>query len=162
MSVLLPTVLVFLALISFLASFLKSEPPPPPQRPVKGGEDELSLYQELLGVCQKERRKLSKVLRIRRERDVLEFCCSSGYISELKHDNLCKLAFVLVNVLGKPLPDHVHARIVLGASNEWAGKYVEYSRNLKPPKFGFLNVNKNLFHNHRLGDDGYMVRMTWR
>lgn len=138
-------------------------------------EGDVGFYFDILEIYNKNKKKLSK-LRIKSERDVLDFCISHASSgtgihnsvpghpflpskAHLKYENLCKIVYVFLNVLGKPMPDHIHTRMILGSKNEYVEKYVQYHQNLKPFLFGIFNRNKNNFKLHYLSTCGHIGKL---
>jgi hypothetical protein len=124
---------------------------------------EASFLSDLLEFYRSRKKTIDRRLNINRgvggEARIRDFCFDVH--GRLPYENLCKLSLVFANVLGSRLPDHIHARILLGFSNEWVSEYMYYVRGLRPYIFGF-NLNPNNFRMRTLGVDGSMSRMTSR
>lgn len=122
------------------------------------------LYRDLVEIYKKNKRKFSEI--IKNESELLDFCASSCsaqraiWTVELAYEHICKLAYIFSNILGKQMPDHIHARLLLGPNNVWIKKYVEYTKQLKPHLFGIINTNKNNFKLCRLSNNGYIQKYT--
>jgi hypothetical protein len=112
---------------------------------------------EILEFYRSHKRVLDRGLSIRLgEMAVRGFCSDVHGVPS--YYNFCKLALVFANVLGTRMPDHIHARIALGPSNEGCREYILYAMSLKPNLLGF-NLNRNGFRGRSLGFDGHVLRM---
>ena len=124
---------------------------------------EQSFLSDLLDVYRKNKRRINRRLHLgldshrRGEQRILNFC--GDVDGNLDYRCLCMLVFVFSNVLGERMPDHIHARMILGEPNRWVGEYVRYASDLKP-RFLFFNPNKNGFYRHTLGHHGNMIGMA--
>jgi hypothetical protein len=114
---------------------------------LQGDPSDVAFFFEVMDLYKKNRRKIRKSIYIVDEHQVVLFC--SDYQSRLKYENICKLVFIFSNILKSRLPDHIHARMMLGPSNKSVEDYVNYSLTLKPPIFGFININHNSFTSRR-------------
>jgi len=122
---------------------------------------EAAFLLELLEFYRTRKKIIDKRLGLNRGADgearIRDFCFDIH--GRLPYENLCKLSLVFANVLGSRLPDHIHARILLGCSNDWVSEYIHYVHGLHPSIFGF-NANPNNFRMRTLGVDGSLSRMT--
>lgn len=114
------------------------------------GESEF--YSDLTKFYRQNSKRFQKVLSIRSEFEIMNFC--TDYRGHFNYENLCKLALIFSNIVGTQLPDHIHNRIVLGPSNKWAQEYVEYVSSLKPLLFGLFNLNRKKISNTYLSSNG--------
>lgn len=144
---------------------------------IKGNDDEVAFYNEIVEIYEKYKIKINKALRLKNESELLDFCVSYYQIGQVTgharivanntpangkiiYENICKLAYIFTNILGRPLPDHIHNRIVLGPNNEWVKKYVEYNKEIKPYLFGLININKNNFKYCYLSTNGFVKNLA--
>lgn len=133
---------------------------------IQGDPSDISFYFELLEFYRSNKRKINKRIHIAKEYDILDFCgdekniywnTSSKPFKRIKYDNLCKLALVFSNILGRPMPDHIHNRLVLGKNNQWIREYISYVKKIKP--YWFFNTNPNFFKLSKLSSDGHLIMM---
>lgn len=131
---------------------------------INGNSSDIAFYFDLVEFYNQNRMKLNRKLRIKDESNILDFC-SDYYVvgpdsAQLKYENICKLVYVFANVLGRPMPDYINNRLILGQNNEWIKKYIEYIGNLKPYYFGIINTNKNNFKLNYLSTNGHLGRFA--
>jgi hypothetical protein len=141
---------------------------------VRGDPSDIAFYYEIIEVYKSNKRKINKKIFTSSELDLLDFCSDSNKIAwgffqganihlkpsrTIKYENVCKLALIFANVLGKQMPSHIHNRMVLGLNNRWVKEYVDYVNKLKPRKFGIFNLNPNNYRLHKLSNDGDLIRM---
>lgn len=126
---------------------------------------DVEFFNEIFDFYRANKRKLKKVLRIKSDDEIVDFCADFNQMTSwreqrfIKHEYVCKLALILANALGKRLPDHLHARMVLGLSSGVCVEYVKYIQNLKPNKFfGLINPNKNRFKMYSLSVNGMLLK----
>lgn len=120
---------------------------------------EHGFWSELLDLYKKNKRRIDRELFFRRgsgEERLLEFCTDS--LGVLSRPNLCSLALIFFNILGERLPDHIHARMILGESNEHVKEYISANEKYRS-RFLWFGTH-NPFKNHSLGPDGRLRRMT--
>lgn len=134
---------------------------------INADASDVAFYFDLVDFYNQNKRKLKKKLLIKNESDILDFCSkfyslsggSSGQ-AHLNYEYMCKLVYVFANVLGRPMPDYIHNRLILGQNNEWIKKYIEYVGNWKPYYFGIINTNKNNFKFNYLSSSGHLARFA--
>lgn len=117
---------------------------------------------ELMCFYKSNKAKINKELCLRSNTNevMLDFCINPN--GELSRSNLCKLALIFSNVLGRRLPDNLHARMILGDSNEAVKEYVYYISKLKPNVMGLFNFNRNNFRSQTLGFCGSTKKLSLR
>lgn len=121
--------------------------------------NENDFWMELLGFYQKNKRTINKGLRLGAlgERMLLDFCMDAN--GSLSRRNLCQLALMFCEVTGMKLPDNIHARMILGESNEAVKEYIKYLGNIKP-KFLWFNPNPNNFRMYTIGYAGSLRKLA--
>lgn len=120
-----------------------------------------SFFDELMEVYRLNRRRIDRGLNLSRPRSP-EFCISlfcRDRDGNLVHSHLCGLAFLFSNVIGRRMPDSIHARMILGERNDWIEKYVRYVAVLKP-KLLWFNPNPNNYYRCTLGPSGSIRRLA--
>jgi hypothetical protein len=123
---------------------------------------EMSFWFDLLEVYRKNKRVIDRRLYLKDysktpcESRLFDFCVD--FSNNLRHENLCHLALVFSNILGRTMPDHIHSRMILGEPNQWVKDYCEYVGNLGPRLFG-VNLNRNNFRLTTLGRNGSIRKM---
>lgn len=130
---------------------------------IEGNSGDIAFYFDLVEFYNQNKRKLDKKLRIKNEYHLLDFCSdlikANSSTARVNYAYICKLVYVFANVLGRPMPDYIHNRIILGQNNEWVKKYVEYINNIKPYYFGLINTNKNEFKLNYLSSRGHLGKL---
>jgi hypothetical protein len=138
---------------------------------VQGSESNVAFYYELLEIYRANKRRINKKVFISGESNILDFCSNEKNIywgsnslggnlepfREIKYENLCKLAFIFSNILGRPMPEFIQNRMILGPNNQWVKEYFLYIKKLKP--YRFFNPNPNFFRSHRLSNNGHLIMM---
>ena len=123
--------------------------------------DNVAFLDDLMGVYQRNKRKINRALHLRKAwPGIYDFCSDTN--GQISYDNVCHLALVFSNVLGAKMPDHIHVRMILGESNLWVREYVEYVESLRPRKFGVFNVNPNNYRGYTLGPVGWTPKLQYK
>lgn len=126
--------------------------------------EEMEFLHELIGVYESNRSLIDRELGMKcgqegileGEERILDFC--HGITGDFSYENICKLALVFANILGERMPDHIHARMILGTPNASVAQYAKYTDSLKPRMFGLFRMNPNHFKKQTLGKNGEMIK----
>lgn len=128
---------------------------------------DVEFFRELVDFYHLHKRRIRKSLRIRNDSELADFCADFRQMTSwndarfIKHEYVCKLALIFSNILGRRLPDHLHARMIFGFSNDSCVEYCEYVEGLKPHSlFGLVNPNPNKFRMHSLSVNGMLSKLT--
>jgi hypothetical protein len=130
---------------------------------INGETSDIAFYYDLVEFYEQNKKKLNKKLNIKNQSHLLDFCCDliakndERTVVNINYNYICKLVYIFINVLGSPMPEHIHNRLILSENNEWVKKYIQYIKNMKPHYCGFINTNKNNFKSNYLSTRGNLA-----